>query len=171
MSTSTEQIEPEIVTIIDLSDQVVDSLPRSEVKKIGHTYRVTYILVFNRSGEVLVQRRTDCKDWCPGRFDLAAGGIIQFNESYELSARRELEEELGITPPLKPCFDMFYDDIKAPIRNRNWGRVYACVDEGPFRLQPEEVASASFMSIDSALALDPETVTPDTRQVLLAYQL
>lgn len=163
--------QQEIVTIINLADEVVANLPRPDVKRVGHTYRVTYILVFNRAGEVLVQKRTDIKDWCPGRYDLAAGGIIQYDESYDLSAARELEEELGITPSLQYEFQLFYDDIVAPIKNRNWGRVYSCVHEGPFRLQPEEVASVAFMPVEQALKLPPESVTPDTRQVLIAYQL
>jgi 8-oxo-dGTP pyrophosphatase MutT (NUDIX family) len=159
----------EIVTVIDLADNALDARPRKEVKATGLTYRVTYILVFNSSGEVLVQTRTDLKDWCPGRLDLAAGGIIQQGESYELSARRELEEELGITPELSAHFDLFYDDLVAPVCNRNWGRVFTCVHDGPFRLQPEEVAAAVFLPVARALELDPEIVTPDTRQVLMAY--
>lgn len=164
-------VSEEIVTIIDLADRVVEARPRPEVKKVGYTYRVTYILVFNQAGQLLVQERTDSKDWCPGHFDLAAGGIIQFDESYDISAERELQEELGISPQLKYHFELFYDDIPAPIKNRNWGRVYSCVHEGPFRLQADEVASATFMPVEEALALAPERVTPDTRQVLVAYLL
>ncbi len=161
----------EIATIIDLADNVVSGRPRPEIRLHGLTYRVTYILVFNAAGEILIQRRTPIKDWCPDRYDMAAGGIIQFDESYDLSAKRELEEELGITPPLKSEFDLFYDDLIAPVKNRNWGRVYSCQHEGPFVLQPEEVASAKFVSIDEALELPVESVTPDTRQVLLGYLL
>lgn len=161
----------EIVTIVDLADRVTESRERPEIRKFGLTYRVTYILVFNLAGEVLVQRRTDSKDWCPGRYDLAAGGIIQFDESYNLSAERELEEELGITPKLTAEFTLFYDDLVAPIKNRNWGWVYTCQHEGPFILQPEEVADAVFLSAEEALALPQEQVTPDTRQVLTAYLL
>lgn len=161
----------EVVSIIDLQDNTLRGEPRPEVKKTGLTYRVTYILVFNAAGDVLVQQRADIKDWCPGKYDLAAGGIVQYDEGYDLSAQRELEEELGITPPLIGHFDLFYDDLVAPIKNRNWGRVYSCLHEGPFKLQQEEVASAEFMSVEAALALDPESVTPDTRQVLIAWKM
>ena len=161
----------EIVTIVDLDDKTIDARPRPEIRRRGLTYRVTYILVFNKAGEVLIQKRTDSKDWCPGRYDLAAGGIIQFDESYELSARRELQEELGVTPNLSAEFDLFYDDLVAPIKNRNWGRVYSCRHEGPFKLQPEEVAEVRFATVDEALALPRDSVTPDTRQVLISYLL
>ena len=169
MDSPTAEVSPEVVTVIDLDDNVIDALPRPRVKAEGLTYRVTYILVFSSGGEILVQKRTDTKDWCPGYHDLAAGGIIQFDESYELSAQRELEEELGITAELISQFDVFYDDLAGSKLNRNWGRVYTCVHDGPFRLQPEEVASVEFMSVDKALAMDPQIVTPDTRQVLIAY--
>jgi len=124
----------EMVTIVDLADQVVESRERPEIRKFGLTY-------------------------------------IQFDESYNLSAERELEEELGIRPALKPEFALFYDDIVAPVNNRNWGWVYSCRHEGPFNLQPEEVADATFVSVEEALALPQEQVTPDTRQVLTAYLL
>ena len=36
------------------------------------------------------------KEYCPGGYDLAAGGIMGPDESNELNAQRELQEELGI---------------------------------------------------------------------------
>ncbi len=162
---------PEQVTVIDLADHVVGALPRSVVKARGYPYRVTYILVFNRAGEILVQKRSDTKDWCPGLYDLAAGGIVQEGESYDQSAGRELEEELGVRPELTYHFELYYEDLTALVRNRNWGRVYSCVHEGPFDLQPEEVVGVEFMPVEQALALEIDGVTPDTRQVLMAYQM
>ncbi len=161
----------ETVTIIDLADNVIGARPRTEVKQQGYTYRVTYTLVFNAVGQILVQKRTDNKDWCPGRLDLAAGGIVQFDENYQLSGERELLEELGIAPPLRCHCKVFYDDLTAPVKNRNWGMVYSCEHNGPFKLQADEVASVEFMSVTEALALDGSNVTPDTRQVLIAYLL
>ena len=43
------------------------------------------------------------KDYCPGFIDLAAGGVIGAGEDEDISAIREVEEELGITNP-KPIF-------------------------------------------------------------------
>lgn len=37
------------------------------------------------------------KDYCPGYFDLANGGVVGGDETDEENARRELEEEIGIT--------------------------------------------------------------------------
>jgi 8-oxo-dGTP pyrophosphatase MutT (NUDIX family) len=159
----------EIIYHVDARDKVIDSVSRGEMRADGLCHRVTYLLVFNNAGEILVQTRTDTKDWYPGSLDFAAGGVVLAGESYEVSGRRELEEELGITEPLEPQFDIYFEDNTTTPSTRSWGRVFTCTSEGPFELQVEEVAAAEFMSIDAVLGIDRSQVTPDTRQVLLAY--
>ena len=36
------------------------------------------------------------KDYCPGYFDLVTGGVVAASEDDDVSAQRELEEELGV---------------------------------------------------------------------------
>ena len=66
------------------------------------------------------------------------------DESYEESAEREIEEEMGVrNVQLQKCFDFYHaDDI-----SRVWGRLFSCTYDGTFRLDPEEVASGDFMSV------------------------
>ena len=161
----------ELIYHVDAGDNIVNSVTRGEMRANGLCHRVTYLLVFNVAGELLVQTRTVSKDWYPGSLDFAAGGVVQAGESYEVSGCRELEEELGITETLAPQFDIYFEDNTTTPSTRSWGRVFACTSEGPFELQVEEVAAAEFMSIDAALGIDRSRVTPDTRAVLLAYLL
>ena len=161
----------EKVAIVNGRDTVVGAATRAEMRATGMTYRVTYVLVFSSDGRLLVQRRTESKDWCPGALDLAAGGVVLAGESYEHSARRELQEELGVNANLHREFDAWFEDLRSSPPNRNWGRAFTCTHDGPFTLQPEEVAFAEFMPVEQALALDPAQVTPDTRQVLLSWLL
>ena len=159
----------EIVSIIDSSDCVTGAAPRTEMRRRGLIYRVNYILLFNRAGEILVQRRTAGKDIYPGLLDFAAGGVVLAGEDYEASAARELKEELGITPPLTPHFNLWFEDTTHPPPKRNWGRVFSCVHEGPFTLQASEVASVEFIPVEHALEMDATEITPDSRQALVAY--
>ncbi|MCY3768359.1 MAG: NUDIX domain-containing protein [Gammaproteobacteria bacterium] len=161
--------ENEIVVIVDGADTVVDAMPRAMMRANGVLHRTTYLLVFSSKGELLVQTRTATKDIFPGLLDFAAGGVVLAGETYPQSAERELHEELGIAVPLQYAFELYFEDIHSLPRNRNWGRVYTCVCDGPFTLQKEEVASAQFMGTGAALNMDPSRVTPDTRQVLLHY--
>ena len=161
----------EIVSIVDCANRVVGELPRPQMRRQGEMYRVTHILVFNAAGEILVQRRTDGKDQYPGLLDLAAGGVVLAGESYEQSAARELEEELGVSAPLTAHFDLWFEDAVGATPKRSWGRVFTCTHDGPFSLQASEVVSAEFMPVEDALALDAEMVTPDSRQALVAHLL
>ena len=67
------------------------------------------------------------------------------NESYAESAEREIEEEMGVREvQLHKCFDFYHaDEI-----SRVWGRLFTCTYDGNFQLDPEEVESGDFMSVE-----------------------
>lgn len=155
----------ETVLIVDEHDNVIGQAPRRVMREQGLLHRVTYILVFDSRGRLFVQKRTKTKDLYPGYYDLAAGGVVCADESYDQSAAREAKEELGIERPLVPQFKYFFEDD----HNRCWGQVFSCIHDGPFVLQKEEVESGEFMDVRSVTggAIDP--VTPDTKAVLQHY--
>jgi 8-oxo-dGTP pyrophosphatase MutT (NUDIX family) len=156
----------ERVVIVDDRNRVVGAAPREEMRRRRLPHRATFILVFDSRGRLLVQKRTATKDIYPGYHDLAAGGVVVEGESYDESAVRELAEELGIRGlPLMPRFDFHFEDSG----NRCFGRVYSCICEGPFRLQPEEVVSAEFRPLGEILAGQIEPVTPDTLDALRRF--
>jgi isopentenyldiphosphate isomerase len=155
--------DDEIVALVDVHNHVVGSSTRLEMRTRRLIHRATYIFVFNRTGELFVQKRTPIKDMYPGYYDLAAGGVVLDGESYELSAQREVAEELGVTDkPLDTAFDFFYEDDL----NRIWGRVFSCVYDGELVLQPEEVESGEFMPVEAIVGRDLKPVTADTRLAL-----
>jgi isopentenyldiphosphate isomerase len=155
--------DQEIVQIVDEQDQKIGAVARHIMRQQRLIHRASYILVFNTKGELFVQKRTMNKDMYPGYWDVAAGGVVLAGESYEASARRELTEELGIQAGLNHCFDHFYSDDT----NRVWGRVFTCVHDGPFTLQPEEVEYGRFMTVPQALTMSlKEPFTPDGIKIL-----
>ena len=149
----------EIVAIVDKGNNVVGSAPRREMRAKRLPHRSTYILVFNSQGQLYVQKRTLTKDLFPGYYDPAAGGVVLAGESYEESARRELEEEMGIRDvPLNWLFDFFYSDD----HTRVWGGVFSCAYDGRIVLQPEEIESGAFLQISDILRrAQTEPFTPD----------
>ena len=155
--------DQEIVQIVDEQDQEIGAVARHIMREQRLIHRASYILVFNSKGDLFVQKRTMSKDMYPGYWDVAAGGVVLAGESYEESARRELVEELGVQARLTPCFDHFYSDDT----NRVWGRVFTCIHDGPFMLQPEEVEYGRFMTVQQALAMSAkEPFTPDGVEIL-----
>lgn len=153
----------ERVCIVDATNVVIGSATRREMRAGNLVHRATYVLVFNRRGEIFVQKRTLTKDVFPGYYDVAAGGVVLADEDYDTAARRELAEELGIqNVPLAECFEFFYEDP----RSRVWGRAYRCVWDGPLVLQAEEIESGAFQPVERALAGDFHPMTPDGDYVL-----
>lgn len=157
----------EIVQLVDREDREIGAVARYIMRKQRLIHRASYILVFNKQGKLFIQKRTMNKDMYPGFLDVAAGGVVLAGESYEQSARRELEEELGIRAKIKYLFAQYYEDEN----NRVWGRIFSCVHEGPFTLQPEEVEDGWFMTLENALALSKKkSFTPDGVELLKRLQ-
>jgi isopentenyldiphosphate isomerase len=154
----------ELVQIVDKNNTEIAAVQRSIMREQKLIHRASYVFVFNKQDELYIQRRTMTKDIYPGYWDVAAGGVALALESYEDSAARELEEELGIKGKrLEYCFDHFYQDKD----NKVWGRVYRCRDEGPFMLQKEEIEYGMFVPIPTVLRMrEHEPFTPDGNEIL-----
>jgi 8-oxo-dGTP pyrophosphatase MutT (NUDIX family) len=90
--------------------------------------------------------------------------VVLAGESYDEGARRELEEELGITGVrLNTLFDFYFSDGTAPV----WGRAYSCTHDGEITLQREEIESGDFLEIEHILERsESEPFTPDGIHVL-----
>lgn len=160
----------EIITLVDRQNQVIGDIPRRLMNFQQDIHRVTFILVFTKQDTLLVQKRTDTKAFCPGYFGITTGGVVAKDESYDLCASRELEEELGVELTLSPQ-GMFFTEGEG---FRIWGKVYTCqYDEalhGPLHLQAKEVSEVREMRIQDILE-NPHNLpfTPDSYDALLHY--
>ena len=154
----------EIVKIVDQDNCPIGAVTRQIMRQQKLIHQASYILVFNSSGELFIQKRTKSKDIYPGYWDLAAGGVVQTGESYEESAHRELREELGLAnAKLRFLFDQYYEDAD----NKVWGRIFSCTSNGPFTLQTEEIDYGRFIPLAEIAQLhQTEPVTPDGLQLL-----
>lgn len=92
----------ELLAIVDEHDRVIGSKTRREIHHEGLRHRAVHILVFDYSGHVCLQKRSLNKDINPGAWDTSAAGHVDFGESYESAAVRELREELGIISTESP---------------------------------------------------------------------
>ena len=110
----------EKVCIVDAKNNVVGAAPRGQMRAQVLPHRATFIFVRRSTGELVVQKRSTLKDFCPGFYDVATGGVVGEGESYEENARRELEEELGVPcgVPLEHCFTFYVEQLEGPVSHR-----------------------------------------------------
>ena len=165
----------EKVCIVDAQNNVVGAASRGEMRTQVLPHRATFIFVRRSTGELVVQKRSMLKDFCPGFFDVATGGVVGEGESYEENARRELEEELGVPAevPLGHCFTFYVEQLEGPVahRCRCWGDAWECEYDGELTLQEEEVESVHLMFPADALrrAEAGAPFTPDGMVALQRY--
>jgi isopentenyldiphosphate isomerase len=136
----------EIFDVVNERDEIIDYRPRSEVHRLGLKHRAVHVLIFNRRGELFLQKRSMKKDCFPGVWDSSASGHLDVGEEYDACALREVREELGIVLPGTPA-RLFKIDA-CPETGQEFVWIYRCEAEGPFTLHPEEVETGGWFSPD-----------------------
>lgn len=112
-------------------------------------HRAVHVLVRNSRGDLFLQKRASTKCVQPGKWDSSVGGHLLPGESYEAAAKRELEEELGITasrPPKAGGIEYLHDYVWRSEIETEHVRTFRVVSDGPFRLHPDEIAEGRFWS-------------------------
>lgn len=59
-------------------------------------HETVWMWITDETGRVLIQKRASTKKFLPGKWDISCAGHIEFSETSEYAAARELDEELGI---------------------------------------------------------------------------
>ena len=142
-------IGDEIFEVVDEHDTVIGQRPRREVHRLGLRHRAVHVLVYNRLGELFLQKRSMAKDCFPGAWDSSAAGHLEPGESYDACALREVREELGLVLPR--CPERLFKVAACPETGQEFVWVYRCHAEGPFQLHPEEIEGGDWFA--------PERVT------------
>jgi 16S rRNA (adenine1518-N6/adenine1519-N6)-dimethyltransferase len=126
--------------VVDAEDRVVGDAPRAEVHGNNLRHRAVHILVFNRLGELFLQKRSRSKDRHPCLWDSSAAGHVDAGEEYDATAVRELREELGITAELTPVAKLPASDNTG--QEFIW--LYRAQHDGPFELARSEIEYGEF---------------------------
>ena len=121
-------------------------------------HRAVHVLVFNRGGQLYLQRRSKEKIIQPGKWDTSVGGHLETGESYEQAAYRETLEELGFTPQ-KIDF-LFSFKVRNSIEAENIN-TYRTMFDGPIAPHPEEIEDGRYWGIEEIYnALNTGVFTP-----------
>jgi 16S rRNA (adenine1518-N6/adenine1519-N6)-dimethyltransferase len=90
------QNDDEIFDVVDENDVPFSKATRAEVHAKNLIHRAVHVLVFNRNGDLWLQKRSLCKDKNPGVWDSSVSGHLDAGEDYLTAAIRELGEEIGV---------------------------------------------------------------------------
>jgi isopentenyldiphosphate isomerase len=140
----------EILEVVDNSGQVRGLARRSEIHgNPSLIHRVIHILIFDKRGRLLLQKRSMSKDVAPGKWDTSVGGHVNPGENTLEAAKREMREELGISD----C-ELFYKYSYLFTNHFESELVstYSCEYHGNFLFNKEEIEEIAFWDMKTISA-------------------
>ncbi len=155
------QKSEEIFDVVDADDQVTGTATRAEVHARKLVHRAVHVFVFNKRGDMLLQKRSPLKDLCPGLWDSSVSGHLDSGEDYATAAVRELSEEMGIVLETTP-----EEIIRiSPREQTGWEhvRLYRTRYDGNLRYPAAEIETATWFplaEIEAWIAANPSDFAP-----------
>ncbi|MCL2384023.1 MAG: NUDIX domain-containing protein [Oscillospiraceae bacterium] len=164
----------ELIDVLDekTGEKTGKVILKSVAHRNGNWHAAIHILIVNKDkSKTLLQKRSDCKDLYPSTWDIAVGGHIGSGENDIDSAKRELEEELGIKVDDKDLCRL--EIVKEQLNSGGVVSnefvsvfvVYADIDIADIKLQVDEVAEVKWCTYDELKKLmDSGKLFPHVRE-------
>lgn len=151
---------------------------RDLVHKQGLWHRTSNVFLFRTDGRLLVQRRHESKDICPGEWDLSVAEHLQPGEDYMAGAIRGLEEELGIDgTELQPVGGVIRAKLEVAeegIKDYEFQMCFLGVSDADVNAQSSEVTETDLVGLNelkSAMCKSPDRFTPWFRHLAINIDL
>ena len=143
--------------------RITGKAPRSAVHgNPDLLHPVVHLHVFNKSGQLYLQKRSRNKDVQPGKWDTAVGGHVNSGENILSALRREAYEELGIK---QENYQPLYRYVMRNEFESELVHTYRLVYNGPFRINRDEIEFGRFWSLKEIRAnLEKGIFTPNFEQ-------
>ena len=132
----------EILEVVDKNGDVLKLAKRSEIHgNPSLIHRVVHVLVFDKKGRLLLQKRSLSKDVAPGKWDTSVGGHVTPGEDILEAAKREMKEELGISD----CrLDYLYSYLFSNHIESELVSTFSCIYNGNFFFNKDEIDEIAF---------------------------
>jgi isopentenyl-diphosphate Delta-isomerase len=151
------------VILVNENDGVTGSMEKLEAHKKGLLHRAFSIFVFNRNGEMLMQRRAINKYHSGGLWTNACCSHPQPDEETSEAAKRRLKEEMGFEIPVTKIFDFVYrTEFDNGLTEYEFDHVFVGEYGGKVDYDKEEVMDTCYKSmqeVSDSLKSHPEQYT------------
>lgn len=154
-----EGVDPESLILVDEADREVGHLDRARCHAgRGVLHRAFSLLIFNREGKLLLQRRAASKRLWPSYWSNSCCSHPRHAETMETAIHRRLREELGLSCPLhflfKFCYQAQFDALGA---EHELCSVFIGRSSTPVTINPEEISACRWIA---PTALEEEMAGP-----------
>jgi isopentenyl-diphosphate Delta-isomerase len=151
-----DDIKSDVDTLIlvDEADQGVGHLSKAECHEgRGILHRAFSLLIFNGSGELLLQQRASSKRLWPLYWSNSCCSHPRGGESLEVATQRRMQEELGIRCPLQFLFKFQYQaQFDATGAENELCSVFIGRSTEPVRINSDEIMAHRWVSPEALQA-------------------
>lgn len=84
------------LNIVNEKGEIIGEESRERIHKEGLLHREVHVWLYTPKREIIFQHRAKNKDTFPDLLDATAGGHVEINDSYDETAIKEIEEEIGL---------------------------------------------------------------------------
>jgi isopentenyl-diphosphate delta-isomerase len=138
----------EPLILVDESNRALGTAPKEAVHRAGRLHRAFSIFMLDDRGRILLQQRNPHKYHSGGLWANSCCGHPRPGERTVTAARRRLNEELGVTDPLRFGFFARYQAaLDHGMRENELVYVYFGRLAAPAKPDPAEVADLEFLSL------------------------
>jgi isopentenyldiphosphate isomerase len=159
-----------LVDVVNANDVAVGVLVRAEIFRKHVNFRVAHDLIFNTSGELLVQKLAPTRTRHPRYWGSSVAAYLFAGESYRAAAERRLTQELGVR-------GVELDFIGKTSMNddgcQKFIGIFSTVHDGPFTFNKEHIEKLEFLSLQQIHHLrdsGERLFTPTFLRVLSYYE-
>jgi isopentenyl-diphosphate delta-isomerase len=142
----------EYVVLVNDNDMPLGTMEKMEAHERGKLHRAFSVFIFNKKGEMLLQRRADEKYHSPGLWTNAACSHPRPGEDVSDAARRRLKEEMGLECDLKEIFSFKYKaNVGDGMIEHEYDHVLTGTCDDEPSPDPEEVSDWKYMNMKDLL--------------------
>jgi isopentenyl-diphosphate Delta-isomerase len=165
---------PEQVIFVNEHDEPIGAGTREEAWAKGIFVRIIRIIIRDENGRILSQHRVDTAKSYPGLWTNSASGHVDAGETWDEAAKRELQEEVGISTELKLVGDFSLSVDTDGKKIRQFNRFYEGVIDSSEKItpQPEEVSEFRWYELrelKQAIHSSPEMFTPGFQESITKF--
>lgn len=149
----------ELLRVVDNNgNNTNEILEREELHNRGKLHNEVTIYIINNKKEVLLQRRSKNRRFCPNMLGVIAGHV-GYNETPINSAVREVKEEVGLSINKNNIYPLYERYLVKERFNNHFMYSYYTVcnkEEKDFKVQKEELSYVKWYSIDKVIDMIKE---------------
>lgn len=138
----------EHVILVDAHDNETGVMEKMEAHVKGVLHRAFSVLVFNTKGEMLIQKRAECKYHSAGLWTNTCCSHPRPGERIEEAARRRLQEEMGLDLFPERAYSFIYRvELDGGLIENELDHVLTATYDGAPSMNPNEVQDWKYINL------------------------